>query len=238
MDWQDFSDLYSDGMLALKPFPKEIAELEFSYLTKCVTSLFPEAIDNALLLVATDKETTRTRLTGNTAETNLAFRRSGETFDKAFNFLYTFKATPDLHPKLNSHKYELKKEQVIYCLTEWLREQGWEDPHAGFLYNAPYDLKAVREGINLFAFGLGSPSVYEKPGETTESLKKNYTTMVANLVFTLLDEMMKAPDINPALVLPDDHQTRQFMKNYQPITRLGITVFWVTSMAEVTDSWG
>ena len=79
MDWADLTELYSDKFISLKPFPREIAELEFNYLTQSVTTLFPEALEDALLLIKTDIETTRNKLIGDKSETNIILRRSGQT---------------------------------------------------------------------------------------------------------------------------------------------------------------
>ena len=233
MDWADLTEFYEDRLVLLKPFPKLIAELEFTYLTNCVTLLFPEALDNALLFVASGKEAISKKLTGDKLETNLAFRRSGDAFSITYEILERYKLMPEFHEKLNADKHDLHSQQVVYCFAEWLREQEWE-VEPGMMIQADYDLMATKDKVNMFALGIGTPNTYISAADSEKEAKNKFKKIVADKVFTLLEKMNTIP-ISPALVLPDDRKTREFMKHYTPVSRLGITLFWVKSMAEVSE---
>ncbi len=235
MDWADLTELYSDEFISLKPFPREIAELEFNYLTQSVTARFPEALEDPLLLIKTDIETTRNKLIGDKPETNIILRRSGQTYTKIYEFLKRYKDTGDLHPALYAPKHNFTKQQAVFCCAEWLSNNGWQDINTGIVHLADYDLTATKNDVHLFAYGVSSANSAIEKGEKMDVAKANFKKEIAFIVFKLLDEMAKNPKLHPALILPDDHRTRDLMLNYTPITRLGITLFWVTGINEVKE---
>ncbi len=237
MDWADLAELYQDRIIALKLLQKEIAEVEFKYLTDSISALLPQALENPMLLVSSGKAAIRAKLIGENAESNLRFRRSGDAFTHTFDILERYYKAGDLHPKLNAHKHEFTQQQVAYCFAEWLAKQGWSDINTGLIHPASYDITAIKDGVNLFAFTFGTPQSYAIADDKYDSLKEKYIQMVARSVFRILDEVMESPEIHPVLILPDDNKTRTVMKNYMPISRIGITIFWVKSIDEVKENW-
>ncbi len=170
MDWADLAELYQDRIIALKPLQKEIAEVEFRYLTDSISVLLPEALDNPMLLISSGKAAIRAKLIGENAESNLRFRRSGDAFTHTFDILERYYKAGDLHPKLNAHKHEFTQQQVVYCFAEWLAQQEWSDINTGLIHPVNYDITAINGDVNMFALAFGTPQSYAIAGDNNDSI--------------------------------------------------------------------
>lgn len=233
MNWRQVRDIYVKEVQHLKPIPKDRALLEYNYLRDSINMCLPEALDNPRVLTDYDWKVLTKTLESTTLESNLHFRRSGDALGMVYQIIKKYKDLPPLNDSLNSRKKALSKEQVTYCFAEFLKKNDMHDITTSILNTCEADVIAEKDDIHFFALSIGSPVRSTNTSMKAKDAATIFKTEFALSLLVLLERMSTHPHITPSILISDDKTSHELIAPYQLVTKMGISIFLVTSVDKV-----
>jgi len=125
---------------------------------------------------------------------------------------------------------KLTEDEVIECLAQWLKKDGWDDIETQKGHSRGIDLTAYRNNEQLIVEAKGAKGSKNSHLTTRDKFDcGQIKTHLGVAIIKVLSERNKNPEAKIAIAQPDDQDIRNCVGHVIPeLKKLGITFYWVS----------
>ena len=227
INWEQTEKAYTERFDHLTLSSKVKAMKGMQELREAIKIRFPEAADNPLLLIKTDRMEVISRVRGR-EEKNKRSKVSNEC-------IFALKRVRNLLLLMDSRYSEIERIdptvkltrlQALHCFGDWLKSKGWKDVQYSIYKRNEPEMTAYN----------GQQKMIGMSPETRYPLDYACKNILASCLFRLMDAKNSEPDVQLAMPVAFDEKNNAGILSYSTyLLKAGIRIFIVKSEKEVEE---